>query len=229
MDDERKLALMRKKKKPRLLPKRFKADMCKILNLRWQNKKYLGIHAGSILCLDNIGTIFSQTDLETKLKYLLKGLKKVSVSEGVFKGIKYSSGYAALTFDTIESAVEAMARIDNLYIVSADYPVPRPLLSHFPMWKNFPWENDSDVRDIYGHFLKTTGHFIHKDTIDYPFFQNWKDLQNTISEYKSKLMDEFVDDLAKIMESIPSGEASGSKSRENIINKNSCKDVSVIC
>lgn len=161
--------------------------------------RFAGCCPGVKVCVDGLGWAFSEDVIARSLKEKLSGVSRVDFASGMLFGRRrYSSGYACITFSSIEYAVRGMAELDSYYLCIPGCPVARPLIAHFPMWVDNPWGMD----DVPGRVPLEAGvvppHFCQMNTIEFDSGVEWRHLRRVQAAAKKALCSAYTEEITKV-------------------------------
>lgn len=162
--------------------------------------RFAGCCMGPKVCVDGLGWAYDEDVVARSLKEKLSGVSRVDFASGMLFGSRrrYSSGYACITFNSIEYAVRGLVELDSYYLCIPGCPVARPLIAHFPMWSSSPWGMD----DVPGRVPLESGvvppHFCQMNTIEFDSGVEWRHLRQVQVSAKKALCKSYIEEITKV-------------------------------
>lgn len=170
-------------------------DVLKTLEERQTRGRFVGNVHGTKVCISNLGWAFDEKQIRDELTQHLIGVKSITFASVRVESVILHVGYGCIEFDSIQNAVKGLIKMDTLCMDCPGLPIPRPILSYFPMWKGHPWGE----ADIPGYILEhgVSPHFCQRNTTEYDVALEWKRLLKCLRWSKKTVYDAFTKSIAK--------------------------------
>lgn len=160
----------------------YETDLVRLLEERQNSGRYCGSFVGKKIVFSNLGFAFNADVIQQELKRHLLGVQSIEFGHVILESKPFYAGHGCITFDSIENAVKGMVKLDNLCLDVPGMPIPRPIMSFFPMFEDVPWKEG----DIPGYVFEygLSPHFCQSNTLEYDVALEWKHLQKCLAHSK---------------------------------------------